>query len=137
MKNILLTATLSITIVTLFLAPAGTNLAFAGPLPVSFCGDGVCAPIDGEDALTCPADCELPVSFCLDVVCLVGDVCDPNTGLCLPENGNGAQPVAGELLPLDSSALMIAGLTSMSVFMIPTVLGLAGAGVYLVKFRKH
>jgi hypothetical protein len=45
--------------------------------------------------------------------------------------------VAGELLPLDSSALMIAGLTSMSVFMIPTVLGLAGAGVYLVKFRKQ
>jgi len=45
--------------------------------------------------------------------------------------------VAGELLPLDSSALMIAGLTSMTVWMVPTVLGLAGAGVYLVKFRKH
>jgi len=47
------------------------------------------------------------------------------------------QQVAGELLPLDSSALMIAGLTSMTVWMVPTVLGLAGAGVYLVKFRKH
>jgi hypothetical protein len=47
------------------------------------------------------------------------------------------QQVAGKLLPLDSSALMIAGLTSMSVWMVPTVLGLAGAGVYLVKFRKH
>jgi len=45
--------------------------------------------------------------------------------------------VAGELLPLDTSALMIAGLTSMSVWMIPTVLGLAGVGVYLVKFRKQ
>ena len=45
--------------------------------------------------------------------------------------------VAGELLSLDNSALMIAGLTSMSVWMIPTVLGLAGAGVYLVKFRKQ
>jgi len=45
--------------------------------------------------------------------------------------------VAGELLPLDSTALMIAGLTSMSVWMIPAVAGLAGAGVYLVKFRKH
>ena len=45
--------------------------------------------------------------------------------------------VAGELLPIDSSALMIAGLTSMSVWMIPTVLGLAGAGVYLVKFRAN
>jgi len=47
------------------------------------------------------------------------------------------QQVAGELLPLDNSALMIAGLTSMTVWMIPTVLGLAGAGVYLVKFRKQ
>ena len=46
-------------------------------------------------------------------------------------------PVAGELLPLDSSALMIAGLTSMTVWMIPTVLGLAGAGVYLVKYRAN
>jgi len=45
--------------------------------------------------------------------------------------------VAGELLPLDSSALMIAGLTSMSVWMVPTVLGLAGVGVYLVKFRAN
>jgi len=45
--------------------------------------------------------------------------------------------VAGELLPLDTSALMIAGLTSMKVWMIPTVLGLAGVGVYLVKFRKQ
>jgi len=47
------------------------------------------------------------------------------------------QVAAGELLPIDSSALMIAGLTSMTVWMIPTVLGLAGAGVYLVKFRKQ
>ncbi len=45
--------------------------------------------------------------------------------------------VAGELLPLDNTALMIAGLTSMSVWMIPAVAGLAGVGVYLVKFRKH
>ncbi len=47
------------------------------------------------------------------------------------------QQVAGELLPLDSTALLIGGLTSMSVWMIPTVLGLAGVGVYLVKFRKQ
>ena len=45
--------------------------------------------------------------------------------------------VAGQLLPLDSTALMIAGLTSMSVWMIPTIAGLAGAGVYLVKFRAR
>jgi len=47
------------------------------------------------------------------------------------------QPVAGELLSLDNTALVIAGLTSMSLWMIPTVLGLAGAGIYLVKFRAN
>jgi len=45
--------------------------------------------------------------------------------------------VAGELLPLDNTALFLAGLSSMSVWMIPAVAGLAGAGVYLVKFRKQ
>jgi len=48
-----------------------------------------------------------------------------------------AQAVAGELLPLDSTSLLIGGLTSMSLWMIPTVLGLAGAGIYLVKFRAN
>ena len=44
--------------------------------------------------------------------------------------------IAGELLPLDSTALFLAGIQSMTVWMVPTILGLAGAGVYLVKFRK-
>jgi len=47
------------------------------------------------------------------------------------------QQVAGELLPLDSTALFLAGIQSMTVWMVPAVAGLAGAGVYLVKFRKQ
>ncbi|MDH3677993.1 MAG: hypothetical protein OEQ12_06810 [Nitrosopumilus sp.] len=43
--------------------------------------------------------------------------------------------VAGKLLPLDSSALFLAGINSMMVWMIPIVAGLAGAGAYMVKFR--
>jgi hypothetical protein len=43
--------------------------------------------------------------------------------------------VAGQLLPLDSTALLIGGLTSVSVFMIPAVAGIVGAAVYLVKYR--
>ena len=45
--------------------------------------------------------------------------------------------IAGELLPLDSSALMIAGLTTSAVWMIPAVAGLAGAAVFLIKFRAN
>ena len=108
MKNILLTATLSITIVTLFLAPAGTNLAFAG--------------------VTCEERCVEDFTEFQDELdrCILA--CEPPP----PET-----PVAGELLPLDSTALMIAGLTSMTVWMVPAVVGLAGVGVYLVKFRKQ
>jgi hypothetical protein len=51
--------------------------------------------------------------------------------------GDNQQQVAGELLPLDSTALLIGGLSSMSVWMIPAVAGIAGAGIYLVKFRAH
>ncbi|MDH3677594.1 MAG: hypothetical protein OEQ12_04750 [Nitrosopumilus sp.] len=45
--------------------------------------------------------------------------------------------VAGQLLSLDTSALMIAGLTSSAVWMIPTVASIAGVGIYLVKFRSN
>jgi len=45
--------------------------------------------------------------------------------------------VAGELLPIMSSALVIAGVSTIAIWMIPAVAGLAGVGVYLVKFRKH
>jgi len=60
-----------------------------------------------------------------------------NNAFCPQTITRVGECVAGELLPIDSSALMIAGLTSMTVWMIPAVLGLAGAGVYLIKFRKH
>jgi len=66
-----------------------------------------------------------------------GFVLQPNGGAEAHFDLVADHQVAGELLSLDTSALMIAGLTSMTVWMIPTVLGLAGVGVYLVKFRKH
>jgi len=47
------------------------------------------------------------------------------------------KPVAGELLSLDSSTLVIGGLASSAVWIIPTIAGIAGAGVYLVKLRTN
>jgi len=73
-------------------------------------------------------------NFCRDVLCAPGFVCDPDTGDCLPEVD---EQVAGELLPIMSSALVIAGVSTIAIWMIPTVLGLAGVGVYLVKFRAN
>ena len=45
--------------------------------------------------------------------------------------------VGGEFLPIDSTALMLAGLQTSAIWMIPTLAGLAGAGFYLVKFRMN
>ena len=44
--------------------------------------------------------------------------------------------VAGELLPIDNTALFLAGLSSSAVWMIPTLAGLAGAGV-IIRSRLH
>ncbi len=46
-------------------------------------------------------------------------------------------PVGGTILDLDYNLLVLAGIQSMTVWMIPSIAGLAGAGVYLVKFRKN
>ena len=43
--------------------------------------------------------------------------------------------VGGESLSIDSTALVLAGLQSSAIWMIPTLAGLAGAGAYLIKFR--
>ena len=44
-------------------------------------------------------------------------------------------PVAGEMLNIDSLSLVIAGLSANTLWMIPTLASITGAGLYLVKFR--
>ena len=48
----------------------------------------------------------------------------------------GDRIVGGEFLPIDSTALFLAGLTSSAVWIIPTLAGLAGAGV-IIRSRLH
>jgi len=55
----------------------------------------------------------------------------------IEEVGPEPKPVAGELISLDSSALVIAGLTGSALWMIPTIAGIASAGIYLIKFRTN
>ncbi len=142
MKNIMLTGILSITL--------GTILIASSTQPVAGLGHECISNLDCDDNNVCTGDvcnpntliCEHPALACLDDddICTDFLTCDPVEGCVFevdPTNDPTCREVAGELLPLDSTALMIAGLTSMSVWMIPTVLGLAGVGVYLVKFRKH
>ena len=44
--------------------------------------------------------------------------------------------VSGEYLPIDSTALFLAGLSSNAVWMIPVLVGIAGAGVLIRKKRN-
>jgi len=45
-------------------------------------------------------------------------------------------PVAGQLVPTNFSALVIAGLTGNAIWLIPVISGLAGVGLYMLKFDK-
>jgi len=45
--------------------------------------------------------------------------------------------VGGTLIPLDTTALLLAGAQTSAIWMIPTLAGLAAAGFYLVKFRTN
>jgi len=44
--------------------------------------------------------------------------------------------VGGEFLPIDSTALMLAGLQTSAIWILPAVAGLAGTGYYLIRFRN-
>ncbi len=46
-------------------------------------------------------------------------------------------PVGGELLPIDSTALMLAGLQSSAIWMLPVLAGVAGIGAYYIKTRMN
>ena len=47
------------------------------------------------------------------------------------------RPVGGELLPIDNTALLLAGIQSSAIWMLPALAGIAGAGLYLVKTRMN
>jgi len=176
MKNILLTATFSITVAAILIASMATQPVFAGGGPgdpmmvhiiklVDHDGEFYFKAIDvntGTEFTGCSiatvggtGECymgplpigqfeiyelsqngfALVVSHCLpgniDTIAIIDG---NNNNLCTFQN---QRIVAGELLPIMSSALVIAGVSTIAVWMIPTVLGLAGAGVYLVKYRAN
>ena len=174
MKNILLTATFSITVAAILIASMATQPVFAGvgnPMMVHIIKtvdrDGefyfkaievnTGAEFSGCSIATVEGTGEcylgpLPIGqfeiyelsqngFALvESHCLPGDIDTiaiidgNNNNLCTFQN---QRIVAGELLPIMSSALVIAGVSTIAVWTIPTVLGLAGVGVYLVKHRAN
>jgi hypothetical protein len=44
---------------------------------------------------------------------------------------------AGELVPLNTTALFISGLSSSAIWIVPTLAGIAGVGAYYIKSKKN
>ena len=44
-------------------------------------------------------------------------------------------PVAGGYMPIDGTALLLAGISSSAVWLVPVITGLAGAGLYLTRSK--
>ena len=63
----------------------------------------------------------------------IGDLDHKSRGLTMIQD----IVVGGEFLPIDSTALVLAGLQTSAIWMLPVLAGVAGAGFYLVKFRMN
>ncbi len=57
---------------------------------------------------------------------------DPSTSQC----GGGDTPVGGIFIPIDTSSLLLAGVQSISMWMIPVVVAGIGVGVFVIKRRN-
>ena len=88
--------------------------------------------------LTFTSDDARPFGAALDNVSVVLSRCPSGFDLvddtCISSNQN---PVAGELVPLNTTALFISGLSSSMIWMVPTLVGIAGAGFYFIQARTY
>ncbi|MGH9910235.1 MAG: DUF7507 domain-containing protein, partial [Nitrososphaerales archaeon] len=64
--------------------------------------------------------------FCLGPNGLVGDMAMAQVTVLV---------VGGNYMPINSAALLFAGIQTNAVWLVPTIAGLAGTGFYLIKFR--
>jgi len=76
-------------------------------------------------------------------ILMVLEICsfDINFNLICPSNFSTSIifttiPIGGELLPLDTTALLLAGVQSISMWMIPVIVAGIGIGVFVIKLRK-
>ena len=61
---------------------------------------------------------------------------DQPTGKHRVRTATGIIEVGGTLLPLDTTALLLAGLQINAIWMIPAILGVAGAGIAIYKLKR-
>ena len=67
----------------------------------------------------------------------IGGIDDENFGEFYTNTVLIQKQVGGELLPIDSTALLLAGIQSSAIWMMPALAGIAGAGAYFVRTRMN
>jgi len=116
----------------------------------AFAADRVAPLIDNGQTFdpVCPDDCAalaLERVYSVDPVCVSSfdficqEELDIFTADCLATAKLDLCPatVAGELVPLNTTALFISSLSSSMIWMAPTILGIVGVGAYYIRIRKN
>jgi len=80
-----------------------------------------------------PAFEDFITSDTFEKLCVVATKTIPNGG----DDDDDMIPVGGEFLPIDSTALVLAGLQTSAIWMLPVLAGAAGAGFAAFKIRKR
>ena len=101
---------------------ACTNGAFVNSCTPGNPGFEVCDGIDND----CDGTLDEGAFLCSD-----GNLCF--MGSC---EQDGVEPVGGTYVPIDNTALLLAGVSSVSMWMIPVLIAGVGIGVYVVMRRK-
>ena len=70
----------------------------------------------------------------INILAQAGQISDGFLKIELDETAQ-CQPVAGEYVPINNSALLIAGVSANAVWILPLLAGFAGAGIYLARSK--
>ena len=102
--------------------------------PGKSCGDPTNSECTNPDSCDgsglCLDNNEPPETPCEDGdVCTEGDLCF--SGVCL--SGPFICPVGGEFLPIDSSALLLAGVQANALWLIPVIVAATGIGIVIAR----
>ena len=142
---------------SVFANPGNTVVEFSGPGLVPNTSNYLISDPDGIEridivsggffALGCPTtpvlltrpNPSLPDSIIVEDCEPDGDVTTwelTTTGVTCVEGSCLAKAIGGEILPIDTTALLLAGVQSISMWMIPVVAAGIGIGVFVIKRRK-
>jgi len=100
-------------------------------IPISFSSTTIVVDVNGDIVD------ELNETFFVTLSNPVGAAIVDDTGEGTIQNDDSVETlVGGTSIPIDTTALLVAGFNANSIWMIPTVLGIVGAGIAIFKLKR-